>query len=194
MTEDRLRRWVLGQLPPDERREVSRWVVRCTDPDLAPLLAGMLREDAENRADDALGALGRAWRSLVEQWRALLDAGEAGWSGGLSPTLASAGDPTPVVRVTTVGTRVTVEVSDTALEVAVYLTDDAGRCDRLIPPGPVVAAGASEFVVSVGARPTVWAFTAPALPRVSDPVDELNEVLRASDATRSAVRWDPAEG
>lgn len=194
MTEDQLRRWVLGQLPPDERREATRWVVSCADPDLGPLLDGMLREAEEARRDGALAGLGRAWDELVARWRGLLDEGAAGWSGGLSPTLAGAGGTSALVRVEAEGDRVTVDVSATALEVAVYLTDDTGRCDRLVPPGPVVSARRAEFVVSVGPRPTAWACAGPALPRATTPVDELNAALGTPGVERSALRWDPTEG
>ncbi len=194
LTEDLLRRWVLGRLPPQERREVTRWVVTCTDPNLGPLLDGMLRESEEARADAALASLGRAWAELVDRWRSMLELGAAGWSGVQSPILADAGVLAPAVHVTPVGHRVLVEGRDSVVEVAVYLTDDTGRCERLVAPGPWRAPGFQDFGVTVGARPTVWAFTAAALPRAPDPVEELNAALRTPGAVANAVRWDPTEG
>ena len=69
MTEETLRRWVRGQLPPAERREVSRWMLRCTDPELPELLQALTREARDEARDADLIAQGRG--ALVRAWRAL---------------------------------------------------------------------------------------------------------------------------
>lgn len=189
MTEDRLRRWVLGQLAPDERREVTRWVVQCTDPDLGPLLAGLLRDAEERRADDDLRRAGTLWSSLVDKWNALLDLGAAGWSAGPGLTLARATGPaTPWAEAVPNGEQLTVRLAPTSLDVLVVVTDDTGRVIELHAPGPTQGE-ALHLVVGSVPRPTVWAVRGAQLPRGSDPLGSLVSALERADVERVVVRW-----
>jgi hypothetical protein len=60
---DTLRAWVRGTLPLERRREVGRYLLRCSDPALPGILRGLIQEhELEQRA--------RAWlRGRRLRWR-----------------------------------------------------------------------------------------------------------------------------
>lgn len=164
MTEETLRRWTRGELDPGERREVSRWIVRCTDPSLGPLLHGMAIEAAEARADAALAARGGLWSRLVASWSALLDAGLAELTTGAEPALILAGlqaeATEPALRLIEREGAPTVVLSVPAAmadePVTFFLSDDAGRV-QLLEGASGDRERRARLPVALGPRPTIWA-------------------------------------
>ena len=151
MTEDRLRSWVRGELSGEDRREVTRWLVRCTDPRIPALLQGMLREQRDEVADRQLSARGPVWTRLTEAWQRLLEAGEA-FAAPPEPTLVLASADTDPLRL---------EEQDGQLRVvgntdggALFLTDDTGRSELLAGPGPGPLT--APVPANLGPRPTLW--------------------------------------
>ena len=71
-----LRRWVRRELPPDERREVGRWMLRSTDPDLPGILQGLVREHEDELADAAVALRKPSWAVVLELWRTLQQTGQ----------------------------------------------------------------------------------------------------------------------
>ena len=84
MDELTLRAWVRGTLSPARRREVTAWMLRCTDPDLPILIHGLIREQEQEQSDAALLARAPDAGWLVDAWHRLLELGAATWE-----TLAS---------------------------------------------------------------------------------------------------------
>lgn len=164
MNEANLRRWVRGELGPAERREVSRWIVRCTDPNLGPLLHGLAIEAAEARADAALAARGGLWSRLLASWSALLDAGLAELTVGAEPSLILAELPAeatePALRLVERGGALVavlslpVAIADDP--VAFFLSDDVGQVQVLTG-----TSGERErhapLPDALGPRTTIWA-------------------------------------
>ncbi|MFT4628328.1 MAG: hypothetical protein ACI8PZ_007023 [Myxococcota bacterium] len=188
MTEDRLRLWALGALSGDERREVTRWVVQCTDPQLPVLLRGFVREAAEAEADRSLRGHGTAWARLVEGWHQLLDAASAGWAdvdAGL--VLASAPEEGPWAELVP-GPAVRLSTSE---EVAVYLVDDRPSVVRVYGSGPGPGPNAPIPLPTPARRPTAWVARGVRLPRDADVLTELLAALDTAEV--QAFRWEPAE-
>jgi len=79
ITEDSLRRYIRGQLSPQERRGVTRWIVGCTDPELPILLQGLIREHDEEQADERLRNLHPSASIWIDTWAKLLERGKATW-------------------------------------------------------------------------------------------------------------------
>ena len=182
MTEEKLRQWVAGGLSPAERREVTRWVVRCTDPDLPVLLHGMLRESRETAADQALRGVDALWGRLVDAWTTLVEAGRAEWTVPDAPLVLASVDE-PWVRLED-GPRVVVQQADG--EVALYLMDDRPSVQRLHGPGPAPAAALP--LPTTGGRTTLWAVRGAVLPRRPDVREELVAALDVGEGV--ALRWD----
>lgn len=193
MTEELLRRWVRDELPPDERRKVTRWMVCCTSPDLGPLLQGMVQELRDERADRALTARGGAWSRLVDAWHGLLDAGRAALfdaDGALS--LASLAEDEPAPREVEIGAHrggPALWVRVEAREVAAYLTDDQGTVQRLLLPGETESVAWPVALPQAGERPTVWAVWGERLPRHGDALTELDAALSDPSVGHAAARW-----
>ncbi len=164
MTEDRLRAWVRGELSGEERREVTRWLVRCTDPRLPALLQGMLREQRDEAADAQLAARGPVWSRLTEAWQRLVEAGEAIVVLPEPTLVLASADADPLRLEERDGELVAVGEID---EGAIFLTDDTGRSELLVGPGrgplsvPIPAA--------LGPRATLWLTEGPA--------QDLNEAI-----------------
>lgn len=74
---ERIRRWVRGTLPPDERREVGRWMLRSSDPSLPNIMQGLIHEHEEELADSALRLRAPGRGFLIDLWAQLLDIGRA---------------------------------------------------------------------------------------------------------------------
>ena len=95
---ERLRQWVRGTLPRDERREVGRWMLRSTDPSIPTIIQGLIREHEEEMADAALRRLAPERNFVSEIWARLLESGRA--------TLETVGPPAfaggPVLGVATI--------------------------------------------------------------------------------------------
>lgn len=196
MNEDRLRQWVRGQLSPTDRREVTRWVVLCTDPDLGPLLEGLTREFHEEQAQTRLRGFGAQWQALVDCWTALLDAGSAGLLGpGARPALASADRQAPWLTLAgaSTGVRVTVGHSVGSF-VALVLTDDQPQARLLRAPAPVAT---DPFTVDAphpqAARPTLWGLRGAQLPQTADPLQLLLLALDDPHVEAVSIRWDPRD-
>jgi len=190
-----LRRWMNGELSPSESREVSRWIVRCTSPELGPLLRALAREKEEAEADRTLLSRAPHWRSLVEKWTALLTAGAASWTSpdaglvlaSLAPEAASSWCR---LRESDDGVQVIVD-GDSSLEVAVYLTADDALARRVVAPTGYADVTWPMLLEQVGAdRPTLWAVRGRSLPRNPDPVVELLTALDRDDVEVQALRWD----
>ncbi|MFT5685952.1 MAG: hypothetical protein ACI8RZ_006907, partial [Myxococcota bacterium] len=163
----------------------------CTDPDLGPLLHGMLQEARDEVADQRLAGLGGAWSALVDAWTAMLEGGRAALVAGLSPPIVLASDGTPetpplmLVSVEdTIRARLTIPAGK---EAALYLTDDTGAITRLLPPGPYTPAD-HALPISSGERATLWAVWGDALPRHPQPLDELQAALTDATVTAQAIR------
>lgn len=182
MNETDLRRWVRGELPPEERRAVSRWIVLCTDPRLGPFLQGLAIEASEERADAALVARGGVWGRLNRAWRELLDAGLAQLSAGATPAVILAEGteeaPGPDLRLSerdgglVVSLRTPVS-PDPALA-TLFLSDDDGQIQAL----PTRREGREIFAAlpaNLGPRPTIWA----ALSAVPDGLEPAAALARA---------------
>lgn len=151
MTEAELRAFVRNELPSDERKNVARWLVRCTDPDLPVLLQGLVREYRDEQADAALRSAGRS--GLVDAWEALLAAGRV-WTSGLEPTLVPAAEGgAPVLVIEVLGGLRFVVAHPSEISVLV-LTDDEGTRRVLAGPGRGPLRG--ELAPPFGTRPTVW--------------------------------------
>jgi hypothetical protein len=162
MDEQTLGAWVRGELDAERRREVSRWLVRCTDPAIGDLLHGLVREAEESPLDRALAAMGQRWAALVEAWRALVAADRAVWSDAAGPAvvIADVGG--------SLNAALAVEASESSYalsvagpphqEVRVFLTADDARAD-LVGSGQLDADGAWRGDVARidAARPTLWA-------------------------------------
>ncbi len=151
MTEDRLRAWVRGELSGEERREVTRWLVRCTDPRLPALLQGMLREQRDEAADAQLAARGPVWSRLTEAWQRLVEAGEAIVVLPEPTLVLASADADPLRLEERDGELVAVGDID---EGAIFLTDDTGRSELLVGPGP----GPLEAAIPAAraSRATIW--------------------------------------
>ena len=200
MTEDLLRRWVRGELQPAERRDVSRWIVRCTAPDLGPLMQAIALEHRDEQRDAALSARGGVWLRLRVRWNALLDAGRAhvslGDDAGLVPaSVGAAADVMPLtIVVEDAGARVTFALFPAPaapIEAALYLTDDDGHVSRLIAAAVIAGPLSAHIPATAGARATVWAVCASALPRDSDVAIELDRAVDAPGALVWAARLLP---
>lgn len=194
MNEELLRRWVRGELPAGERRVVTRWIVRCTAPELGPLLVGMAREAQQERVDAVVAARGPRWARLVERWNTLLDAGRASVSAGddalvlASVDGAAPGTPLGLEDVDGARHATLLAGDDPDEEAALFLTDDDGATTRLAGPAPATAAMRAPLPSERGPRATVWAVRGPALPRDGDAGDALGEVLARPDVAAWAVR------
>lgn len=194
MNEATLRRWANDQLSPSETRDVYRWMVRCTDPQLPVLLSGLMRERREREADQALVARGPGWRELVARWSQLLTDGVAAWAEpGAALQLASTDTqaaPLPDVRIEerSGGVVLVVDV-DASTDTAVFITDDDGGAVRLAPSG---GQRPQEWPLpQAGARPTVWVFLGDPLPvaAAGSTLDELMALTDAPDVRVVALRW-----
>lgn len=185
VTEDELRRWIRGELPPDARRVVSRWLVRNPHPDVARVLRGLLRDEQEARLDEVLAARDQRCARRVRAWTALFDTNNADWDAGERHLLAAAVEDPELKLLTRVGDDVVV-TGALGAEVAVYLSDDDGDVQVLHAPGP-----ATSLRIHVpprhGRRPTVWAVWGDPLPRHPEPAMALE--LAYGSSVR-AIRWD----
>jgi len=197
MTEEMLKRWTRGELRGEERREVTRWVVRCTDPQLPVLLQGMIREARYEAADQGLASRGGLWSRLVEAWGTMLEAGRAGLTTGLGPSLVLASDdeevPAEVLSVRLMpAPEVQLRLSEST-EAAIYLSSDEGDCVRLWGPAPAQADVAAPIPDLAGGRTTLWAVWGEGLPRRAEALEELLAALSEPGVTREALRLEPGE-
>lgn len=174
MNEATLRAWVRGELAADERREVTRWLVRCTDPRLGPLLVGLAEEARLERRT--------AWDDVRDAFFALLDAGRAALAG---PDLAAAvtaevsADPSPPALLAADGDAAQIHAPPGA---AVYARWPDGRVERA---GDRIEAPEHDLLVF--AMPTE-------LVRAADPASALAQALASGDPRVQAARWVAPEG
>jgi len=187
-----LRRWANDTLSPPEKRQVYRWMVTCTDPDLPLLLHGMLRERREREADQRLSAQKGLWSSLVDHWHTLLDAGEAAWTTpGTAPVLATVDQaqeqPLASIEEPTDGKFTLALHTPPALQVTALISTDTPSVHLLCEGLP--GGDHNLPLPAVGPRPTVWVFVGAALPRAARPEETLKELLQAEGVTVQALRW-----
>lgn len=202
MNVEMLRRWVRNELDRDARREVGRWMLRSTDPQLPSLLQGLIKEHEEEVADAALCSKwpGRAfvidlWSRLVGEGRATFEAlRPAELAGGAVLGTAASGSGLAFRRV---GDEVVIDVTiaEDSRNVALLATTDLGEEHVLFGPSSLPA-GTHVNVArwtpeSEEGRVVVWL----ALVAVSAPLDELrtlasiNTLAVRGDAEVLAARW-----
>jgi hypothetical protein len=188
MNEATLRAWVRKELPPEERREVTRWMIRCTDPALPLILHGMVRELEESPVDAALAAMGRVWSQIVEGWNQLVDLGFASWSdqaqGQIVVASADPSAPGSALSVTEAGGAWLVEVSgEIGATVQIYLTDAAGLAQTAVE-GTIGEDGWLRETIELPdtVAVTLWAAIGETLREASSAADALADAL-ADDAT-----------
>jgi anti-sigma factor RsiW len=195
MTEEKLMRWVRGELSGADRREVSRWLVRCTDPRLGPLLAGMVQEARDEAADRALAARGGAWPRLIEAWSQLLELGRAGLSGGLEGglVLATDGQQEAPLSLQPDGDQVAaVVVVPEGAEAALFLTADDGSVEQIWGPTTPTGRVTIPLPTAPGERATIWLLWGSWIPSAA-PIDTLLRALDREDTEARAIRLVPEE-
>jgi hypothetical protein len=199
MTEDIIRRWMRGDLRGAERRDVTRWVVRCTDPDLAVLLHGLSLEITDEARDAALNARGPFWARLSDAWRSLLDAGRAQATLGLDAglVLARATDDAKAATLTLLRDSTGVVATfrpdparASSRTVVMVVTDDGGTVQRLAVQGDGIA-WVARLPEPLGDRTTVWAALSPPSLRQDDPTAEFEAMIAAAGADVWASRILP---
>ena len=184
MTQDMLKQWAAGTLSHSQERDVARWMVRCTDPELPRTLHGILREQRESAADVIQSRLGQAWQQLVDTWDALLDAGSAGWTQpGMGLQVASLQGPAEQADALVLSDdQVAVAVAGDE-PVIVVVTDAQGAVIEL----PRSSDGPTKVPTDLQGRPTVW------LIRGHEgsvgTVEELHTAVTSPTARVTALRW-----
>ncbi len=203
MTEQELRAWVRGTLSPEARRDVSRWLVRCTDPRLGQVLRGLVREWRQEQADAAAASVAPALAPILSRWQALLDSGRAAVVGlglpGVVPAAVSRVSETADFRAERAddGTLTLRYELDAGTQVAILATSDAGDAVPVMPwtdlgPGAQVHPGWSP--PTAWERPTVWWLRTAQHPppSLADPL----AVLARDDGSidiLAALRWEDLE-
>lgn len=76
---DTLRRWLKRELPAEESREVSKWVIRATDPSVGVALHALSREIEEEAKESHQLDDHPETRPAIALWTRLLDLGKAHW-------------------------------------------------------------------------------------------------------------------
>lgn len=192
MNEDRLRRWADNALTPEEAREVYRWMVRCTDPDLPLVLSGLMRERREREADRGLSGRGAFWGRLVEGWQRLVGEGHALWTQpGLGPLPAALEDAVaPEVWLDEGQDGAVVLELDVAaeLQVVVFVSDDR---PSLIEVFRGRGGRRTIGLPKVGSRPTAWVFVGKVLASGMDAAASLEVLLDDLEVSTTALRWEP---
>lgn len=206
MNLETLRQWVRGELDPATRRQVGRWILRASNPDLPEILYGLVREFEHEQADLTLvdRSPGRAF--VVDLWRYLLDQGQAtiealrpaamaggpvlGWAASDTHLAFRNDDPNVVVDLALAGPP---------RLVALIGTTDLGDEHLLVKPTvlePGNYAGVASWFPEPGeGRVTVWLVLAPATADASALSDlaSAEHMSRNGDATIVAYRWSDPE-
>jgi len=152
MNEQTLRAWVRGELSAPERRDVTRWIIRCSDPQLPAVLEGLAVEARESSAE-------RAWSELTEAFYRLLDQGRAFLQGAhLGPVVLASADERPsepVVLLPDGDQHITIQHPPGTRLVLSQPDGDVARIPERIPTpaaGSVVWAIAAETPVAQDAH------------------------------------------
>ena len=198
---DQLRAWVRDELGPADRRAVTRWMIRNTDPTVPGLLTALIREWEEERADEALLARRPAATRLVEAWKWLLDLGGAGLAlppgtpAGLGLMAATTANPDPLVA------RPLDDAPDQVdLEVwlakdhwmALFATPDGGEAVTVVAPAARSAGPQPPIRYAADPqdeRTTFWLFVG-TFPPPGD-VDRALLLARSGGLEVHAIRWWP---
>lgn len=197
---DRLRAWVRRDLPPKERRQVTRWLLRNADPSIPDLVQGLIREWEEEQADARVVARRPAAAAILDAWRWMLEQGRTALAldGDTIPGLVLQSDEedAPEALVVRDGKEdVQVEVwLDRACFVAVFVTPD-GRDEvvTLIPPTPLAAGQQAPRhwrPEPEDGRTTFWLVQGPTPP--PDSLVEALDLVRSGVLDAMAVRWWPS--
>lgn len=192
MNEALLQRWLRGDLPAQQRREVSRWIVRCTSPELAPLLHGMLQHQRDEAADAATLTRFPSLSSIVTLWHRLLTQGKATLHSGEEALVLAA------LELEVQPVRIALERLDDRVVARIELTkpgdqtllllrssDDGAieRIARISPPLPTLVR--VELGPAATPRLTLWVALSKDPPTRDDPQEEL---LAQPDGLM-ALRW-----
>lgn len=192
MNEELLQRWLRRDLPPVQQREVSRWLVCCTSPELGPLLHGMLQHHRDEVVDSvqvikfpAFSAVISLWQRLLTQGRATLDA------GGDALVLAEHEAVARPLQVSLerINDRVLAQIELTSpghQTLLLLRSSDDGAIERLArmsPPLPTLVR--VELGPAAAPRLTLWVALSKDPPTRDDPREEL---LAQSDEL-FALRW-----
>ena len=197
MNERSLVQWVRGELPSDERRQVTEWMIRCRDPQLPLLLDGIMQAERDAERDQNLLGLGPAWTQLVQGWQSLVEQGRAvlldAPAGDFA--MASAQEQLPVLQlVEREEERLAILVAPTPGHFSLIISSDSGHVELLEQASLQAQEQLQVTMGAVGQRSTIWALSGAAGPKLS-PIEQLSDALSASEATSvlSAVRLDPRE-
>ncbi|MFT5582785.1 MAG: hypothetical protein ACI9VR_000361 [Cognaticolwellia sp.] len=198
MTEQTLTQWVRGQLPSDERRQVTEWMIRCQDPKLPMLLDGIMQAERDALPDQSLLDLGPAWTQLVVGWQRLLEQGRAvllDAPAGDFVMASTQGEPATVLQLTQRADSPFATL--TAPSVGHYrlmYSSDAGQV-RLLADALLNQDQSLEYAMDhVEGRSTLWALRGAPQAGMS-PLEQLHEVLSTPQAATvlAALRLDPRE-
>ena len=147
---DTLKRWLKRELTPDRSREVSRWVVRSTDPSVGVALRALSREIEEEERNLRQLRVRPETAPAISLWERLLGLGTALWEApsrqpSLAPAL-SAGRrlKTPVLMLVgdTAAQGGTVELTvqvPRATSATVLASTESGEVHVLVEPRPMGA-------------------------------------------------------
>lgn len=203
---EQLRQWVRGQLPPERRREVGRWMLRSGDPALPSVLQGLVREHEDELADAALRLRAPERGFVADLWRQLLDAGRATVQGLRAPELAGGAvlgtaQPTSGLVFRQLDGEVVIDVviAGGSRTASVLATTDLGDEHVLLEPstlepGTYVDTARWTPEPSEG-RVTLWLVLAPSglEPAQTRPLYAVSEAMASEAVALIAARWtDPA--
>ena len=205
---DTLKRWLRRELTPDRSREVSRWVVRSTDPSVGVALRALSKEIKEEERNLRQLRLRPETAPAIGLWERLLGLGTALWEApsrqsSLAPALATGHRPrTPALKL--VGDAAahgrTIELAvqvPSATSATVLASTESGEIHVLVEPRSMGAGtyqGVAAWMCDEGeGEVTFWlaSSTDPASLRWAAPgLSWAAFELAASDATLSwsAVR------
>lgn len=172
MNIDMLRKWVRDELDPLRRREVGRWMLRCSDPQVPEIMHGLVREYEEEIADIALRTRAPGRSFVADLWHRLLESGRAGIESLRPPALvggAVLGSATAATGLAfrEIGEEVIVDllITQTASMIAVFATTDLGDEHLLLKPTPLIAGTYADVTrwtpESSEGRITIWLVLAP---------------------------------
>lgn len=196
---DELRRWVRGELAPEDRRRVGAWLIRSRDPRVPDLLHAIAHEWDEERADVRLLAGFPSMSFAVDLWRRL-------WSGGTAtyhPLVPAGAAPllgarlaTDTFRFVDRGRQVVVEVDLAgAWDAVVFATTDAGDEHRV---GAVAGFGGTWLVTTWNVDPhegrvTFWLCRASPGTAAVRSATVLSDIAGDPAVEVVAARWEPPE-
>jgi hypothetical protein len=204
VTEETLRDWVRGTLRPEQRRGVSRWLVQSTDPRIARVMRGLIREWQDERQDQLAIAGSPNLAAVFAAFHQLLGQGRAAVVGLGLPSLVPAGvgrvsDQAVLAAERSEDGSITIRFQlESRARCALLATEDGGQSVVLMAWAEH-APGAHKDVgwrPDPGwARPTLWWLsTSAATPTsLADPMAAIRAAAADSSVDLSALRWEDLE-